>query len=224
MQHPRDNELVKAIKPGGDAKSQTKPQAKKDAAAKPQIRQGRQALMPDLRQTRKDLKTALAIMAGVDLLAAIVYFSPLVGSAESRRMQMNQLQTELNNKTRQVAPLKDLPKKVEIASKQIGDFYQKRFPTTELGDSDGTRQAGARKWGCDRVRENTSFPTKKSGTLQPVEMEYDLSGNYTSLAKFINAVERDEMFFVINSVTLGGEPHGAVKLNVKLETYLKAGS
>ena len=55
-------------------------------------------------------------------------------------------------------------------------------------------------------------------------MEADLSGNYTSLAKFINALERDEMFFIINSVTLGGEPQGPVKLNVKLETYLKAGS
>ena len=60
--------------------------------------------------------------------------------------------------------------------------------------------------------------------MQPVEMEYDLSGNYTALAKFINAVERDEMFFVINSITLGGEPRGAVKLTVKLETYVKAGA
>ena len=60
--------------------------------------------------------------------------------------------------------------------------------------------------------------------LQRVEMEADLAGNYTSLAKFINALERDEMFFIINSVTLGGQPQGPVKLNVKLETYLKAGS
>ena len=42
--------------------------------------------MPDLRQTRKNLTTALAIMGAVDLLAAIVYFSPLVGSAENRRI------------------------------------------------------------------------------------------------------------------------------------------
>ncbi len=179
--------------------------------------------MPDLRRTRKDLKTALAIMIAVDVVAAIVYFSPLVGSAESRRMQMNQLQTELNNKTRQVAPLKDLPKKVEVASKQIGDFYQKRFPTTnseiltELGklthDNGVVIEAGKYK-----------LPDEEVGHVQPVEMEYDISGNYTALAKFINAVERDEMFFVINSVTLGGEPRGAVKLNVKLETFLKAGS
>jgi len=32
------------------------------------------------------------------------------------------------------------------------------------------------------------------------------------------------MFFIINSVTLGGEPQGTVKLQVKLEAYLKAGS
>ena len=55
-------------------------------------------------------------------------------------------------------------------------------------------------------------------------MEADLSGSYTSLAHFINALERDEMFFVINSVTLGGEPQGTVKLSVKLETYLKMGT
>src|SRR6202050_1028498 len=95
--------------------------------------------MPDLRQTRKSLKAALAIMAGVDLLAALLYFSPLVGSAETRRMEMNLLQAELTTKTRQVAPLKDLPQKVVLASHQITDFYAKRFPSqdsqipTEIG-------------------------------------------------------------------------------------------
>jgi len=47
--------------------------------------------MPDLRQTRKKLKIALAVMAGVDLIALGVYISPLVGSAETRRQELNQL-------------------------------------------------------------------------------------------------------------------------------------
>src|SRR5258708_36327130 len=87
--------------------------------------------MHDLRQTRKKLKTARAVMAGVDLLAAVIYFSPLVGSAQTRREEMNSLQTELITKTREVAPLKDLPKKVVLAGHQINDFYKKRFPTQE---------------------------------------------------------------------------------------------
>jgi type IV pilus assembly protein PilO len=179
--------------------------------------------MPDLRRTRKNLKTAIAVMAGVDLLAAIVYFSPLVGSAESRRMEMNQLQTELNTKTRQVAPLKDLPQKVVLASHQINDFYKTRFPTqnsqivTEFG-----KLAAANGVAIEQVKYKLN--EAETGGLQPEEIEASLAGNYTSLARFINALERDEMFFIIDSVALGGQPQGQVKLSMKLETYLKAGS
>lgn len=179
--------------------------------------------MPDLRQTRKKMKLTLAVLAGVDLLAAVLYFSPVVGSAESRQIEKNQLQAELTAKTRQVAPLKDLPQKVNIAKGQISDFYRERFPSqnsqiyTELG-----KVAAANGVKIDQVRYKPADTT--SNGLLPIEMEADLSGSYASLAHFINAIERDEMFFVINSVTLGGEPQGAVKLSVKLEAYLKVGT
>jgi type IV pilus assembly protein PilO len=179
--------------------------------------------MPDLRKTRKDLKVAIGVMIALDVAAAVLYFSPLIGSAESRRMEMNQLQNELTLKTRQVAPLKDLPQKVNVASQEIGDFYKKRFPSensqilTEIGklaSANGVRiEQGRYKPG-----ENVTVG------LQQVNMEYDLGGSYTSLARFINAVERDEMFFIIDNVSLGGDPQGPVKLAVKLETYLKVGS
>jgi type IV pilus assembly protein PilO len=117
--------------------------------------------------------------------------------------------------------LKDLPHKGDVAGQQIADFYKKRFPSTnsqiltevgKLTSSNGVKiQSGKYKIGDEQL-----------GGLEPIQMEYDLEGNYSDLAKFINAVERDDMFFIINSVTLGGEPRGPVRLNVKLETYLKA--
>jgi len=179
--------------------------------------------MPDLRRTRKNLTTTLAIMAGIDLLAAIVYFSPLVGSAETRRQKQNTLQAELITKTHQVAPLKDLPQKVVLAGHQISDFYKTRLPSqesqilTELG-----KLAVAN--GVTIDQEKYKVDAAEAGGLQPVEIDADFAGNYTALAKFINALERDEMFFIINNVTLGGQQQGPVKLGVKLETYLKAGS
>jgi type IV pilus assembly protein PilO len=179
--------------------------------------------MPDLRQTRKNLTTALVIMAGVDLLAAVVYFSPLVGSAETRQQEMRQLQTELNLKTRQVAPLQNLPQKVALASNQINDFYKQRIPSQ---NSQIIAEFGKLAAANGVTIEQGNYKVKEEGPgkLQPVEMDADLAGNYTSLAKFINALERDQTFFIINSVTLGGEQQGPVKLNVKLETYLRAGS
>jgi len=179
--------------------------------------------MPDLRRTRKNLKTALAIMAAVDLLAAFVYFSPLIGSAETRRQELDTLQAELKLKTAQVAPLKDLPQKVVLAGHQISDFYKERFPTqesqilTELGKLTSANGVAIEHVKC-KVRD------AETGGLEPVEMEADFAGNYTALAKFINALERDGMFFIINSISLGAQQQGPVKLGVKLETYLKAGS
>ena len=179
--------------------------------------------MPDLRKTRKSLKTALAIMAGVDLLAAIAYFSPLVGSAETRRQEMLQLQAELTKETRAVAPLQNMPQKVLLANSQIVQFYKKRFPAQDWEIVDRFDKLAAAN-GVTVEQTRYKKDEEGAGRLQPVEIDADLAGNYTSLAHFINALERDEMFFIINSVTLGGEPQGPVKLSVKLEAYLKAGS
>jgi len=179
--------------------------------------------MPDLRQTRKDIKTSLAIMLAVDVVAVAVLISPLVGSTESRRQELNQLWTELQTKTRQVEPLRNLPAKVQTASRQIADFYKKRFPAqqsqilTEFG-----KLASAN--GITIEQAKYKVMEEETGQLHPVQMEAELSGNYVSLAKFINALERDDMFFLIRSIQLGGEQKGPIKLQMKLETYLKAGA
>jgi type IV pilus assembly protein PilO len=178
--------------------------------------------VPDLRHTRKNIKTALAIMAGIDLLALAIYVSPLVGSAESRRQQVAQLQAELKTKTQQVAPLQHLPEKVQVASRQISDFYKRRIPSQ---NSDIVAELGKLTSANGVTIEQVKYqPAEKpQGNLEPEQMEADLKGNYSSLAHFINALERDDMFFIIDSVSLGGEQQGPVTLKVKLESFLKMG-
>ena len=179
--------------------------------------------MPDLRQTRKSIKTVLAVLLAVDVVSAAVLFSPLVGSTDSRREELNQLRTELHAKTLQVAPLKDLDKKVITANHQITDFYKKRFPTQ---DSQIPTQFGKLAVANGVTIEQAKYKVSEDEMegLHPVELEANLSGNYVSLAKFINALERDDMFFIISSITLAGEQKGPIKLQVRLETYLKAGA
>jgi type IV pilus assembly protein PilO len=179
--------------------------------------------MPDLRQTRKHIKTALAIMAGVDVLALVLYLSPVIGTAESRHQQINQLQTELTTKTKDVAPLKDLPQRVQLANRQINDFYKRRIPSEQ---SQIVEELGKLQSATGVTIEEVKYKPaeKQQGNLQPEEMEADIKGNYSELARFINAVERDDMFFIIDGVRLDGEPQGPVKLKVKLEAFLRMGT
>jgi type IV pilus assembly protein PilO len=179
--------------------------------------------MPDLQHTRKSIKTSLAIMLAVDVVALVVLFSPLVGSTESRRQELNQLGSELQTKTRQVEPLRNMDKKVITANRQIAEFYKKRFPAQ---DSEIATQFGklAAANGVTIGQVKYKVLEEETGRLHPVEMEADLTGNYVSLARFINALERDDMFFIISSITLGGDEKGPIKLQMKLQTYLKAGA
>jgi Tfp pilus assembly protein PilO len=179
--------------------------------------------MPDLRQTRKNIKIALAALIGVDLVTVIVLFSPLVGSTESRRLELNQLWSELQTKTRQVEPLANLDQKVVTANRQITDFYKKRFPVQQ---SQILTQFGKLAAANGVIIEEAKYKENDTeiGRLVPVEVEADLSGNYRSLATFINALERDDMLFIINSITLAGEQNGPIRLQMKVETYLKVGA
>jgi len=176
--------------------------------------------MPDLRQSRKKIKTALGVLVAVDVIAVAVLIS--FGSTDSRRLELNQLWSELQNKTRQVEPLRNLDKKVILANRQIVDFYKKRFPAQ---DSQIATQFGKLAMANGVTIDSVKYGVKDSEIehLEPVEIEAELSGNYVSLAKFINALERDDMFFIINSIALGGQQKGPIKLQMKVETYLKAG-
>src|SRR6267154_561708 len=179
--------------------------------------------MPDLRQTRKNIKAALGILVAVDVIAVVALISPLVGSTESRRQQLDQLWGELQTKTHQVKPLTNLDKKVITANRQITDFYQKRFPSqgSQIATQFGKLAAAN---GVTIEQAKYKVLEEGAGRLHPVEMEAGLSGNYVSLAKFINALERDDMFFLISDITLAGAQKGPIKLQMKLVTYLKAGT
>lgn len=176
--------------------------------------------MPDLSQTRQKVKIALAAMAVVDLAAIIIYFSPLVGSQQSRQAQLNQLWQELRQKTREVEPLRGLDKKIPVAHNQIDQFYKDRLPSEDSAISEDIgKLAAANGVRIGSVKYSVKDPEPVG--VRRVEIEADLAGDYLQLVRFINALERDKLFFLIDSIVLGGEQAGTVKLQMKLETYLR---
>lgn len=179
--------------------------------------------MPDLRGTRHKVKIALASMAIVDLAAVIVYFSPLIGTPTARRNQLSGLWSELQQKTQEVQPLQGLDKKIPVAQKQIDGFYKDRFPTENSAISDDIGQLASQS-GVKVGSIKYDMKDPETLGLQPVEIDADLAGGYLQLVRFVNSLERDRMFFLVNNVHLGGEQNGIVRLQIKFETYLKAGT
>lgn len=177
--------------------------------------------MPDLRDTRRKLKIAIGAMLGLDVIAAAVLFSPLVGSTESRRQHMTDLWKELQSKTKQVEPLRGLDKKVVLAKQQIDGFYKDRLPAQDSAISAALGKIATQS-GVKIGQLKYNLKDADATGLRPMYIEAELSGDYLQLVRFINALERDKIFFIIDSVDLGGEQAGVVKLGMKLETYFKS--
>ena len=174
--------------------------------------------MADLRQTRKQLQIVIGALVLVDILALVVLFTPLGGSAEARQEQMNQL--NLQRKQRATAPWRGLDKKIPVAQKEIDDFYHDRLPEEDSAISADLGKL-ASETGVRMSSVKYSAKDAPIDGLQKMEIAADLSGDYLQLVRFVNALERNKLFFLVNNVELGSEQNGIVKLQIKLETYLR---
>ena len=178
--------------------------------------------MPELQGSRRKLKIAIGAMLAADVVAVAVLLSPLVGSAESRRIEMSRLSAELKQKTREVEPLRNIDKKVVLARGQINTFYKDRFVPR---DSDLATELGklASESGVKILQAKYKQEDATTGGVIPVEIEGNFSGDYLQLVRFINALERSKEFFTVDSIDLAGESSGPVKLAIKAHSYLRTG-
>jgi Tfp pilus assembly protein PilO len=179
--------------------------------------------VPDLGNSRRKLKIAIGAMLAADVVAAGILFSPLVGSANSRALEINELRAQLTKKTREVQPLRGMDKKIVLAKDQIGGFYKDRFAAK---DSDLTNELGklASENGVRIQQARYKEEEAESSGVIPVAIEGSFSGDYLQLVRFINTLERSKLFFSVDSVDLAGESAGPVKLEIMMHSYLRSGA
>jgi type IV pilus assembly protein PilO len=81
-----------------------------------------------------------------------------------------------------------------------------------------------KKQGVRLTRSQDIYPpvlVGSAGELTEMRIDASLSGDYRPLVQFINSLERDKMFFLIDTVTLTGQQSGTVNLRLHLKTYLR---
>ncbi len=179
--------------------------------------------MADIRQTRRKLIIAAAVMLVLDIVSIAILISPIGRGSREGRQKEAQLLSELQVKTRQTIPLRGLDAKIVNASKEIKSFYAARFPDNfaavparlnKLASEHGVKLSAA---------QYSTEPTDVPG-VNRVKIQAGIDGDYLKEAKFINAVERDRTFFIIDNVALGEQQKGDVHLQITFETYVRSAS
>lgn len=178
--------------------------------------------MASIGEIRKKWMPALVGLLLLDLACVGYLLSPAGRSRQARQREYYELRAELTNKKQEVLPTRGMDQKLKQASQDIVSFDEQRFPAQysavaeELGtlaSDTGVHFAGLKYDEKEATMEG----------LRKLNIEITLSGDYLQEVKFINGLERDKMFFLIDGVNLA-EQQGVVRLQLKLETYLRSGA
>jgi type IV pilus assembly protein PilO len=186
--------------------------------------------VPRLTARARALLTAMNLhFAGVAALAVLVLYliAHLVFVAQAVKSTnqdaLDGQRNELRAAEIAAKPLRGLDVKLVDSTKAADQFYAMRLPyaysqvAAELGVL--TKHAGVR---LARVQYSQDPVLSGSAALNEVHMDVSVSGDYRPVVQYINATERDKMFFVINGINLTGQQTGQVNLRIRLTTYLRA--
>lgn len=177
--------------------------------------------MTRLETLRRIILFLLGFLLLVDAGLAVYLLWP-GGSGAARRAQEQQLQQELAQKSKDVAPLVGIDKTLVSTRAQIKKFYEDRVPPSWSQISSELHKLQQEN---GIPTESYRYTTQDSGLpdVELVEVDTGVNTDYGKIAHFINALERDKYIFLIKQVSVSQQPTtGTVQFQIKFETFLKA--
>src|SRR5437879_4172806 len=188
--------------------------------------------MANVRDIRRKLRVAVAVLAGLNLLAAGALSYMMVRGTNLLPVEFHSLHQQVQNKKSVIVPPKTVDERVNQAREQIAHFYEDRFPNSsaaifetlgKVATENHVRlnQASYKATEAADAKDDAKVADVGFPGLRQVEIAATLSGNYVEAMKFINALERDKTFFIVDSVSLGDEKAGNVRLLIRVQTYLR---
>lgn len=179
-------------------------------------------------RARALLTTVNLHYAGVAALLVIVLYmaAHLVFITQSLHAHnadaLDQQHALLTTAELQARPLRGLDSKLADSTKAADAFYADRLPyaysqvLAELGTL--TKRTHVR---LVHVQYAQQPVLSGADSLIQVNIDAAVSGDYRPVVEFLNALERDHVFFFVNSINLTGQQTGQVNLRIRMTTFLR---
>jgi Tfp pilus assembly protein PilO len=151
----------------------------------------------------------------------------LPGSSPSAlAAQEKALQEQVNTLTREVAPLKGIDQQLARTRVDVKQFYEQKVPNQFSQISQHLeklmKDTGVSTQGIHYTQDRNDQKDKNDlPDVRRVGIDTTVSGEYSKVAHFINALEQDKFVFVIDQISLSSQESGVVSLQIKCETFLK---
>lgn len=178
--------------------------------------------MGNLAKTKRRFAIALTVFVIADL--ALLGFLLWPGSsASAQRAQEESLQQQSRSLAAEVAPLRGMDQKLIQTRADLKTLYQERIPAHWSVVSQELQRLTAETGVTAKAIKYNPVKSEKNALpdVQNIEIDTSITGEYSKVAHFINAIEQDKLLFIISQVALTGQEGGQVTLQIKFQTFIR---
>jgi len=178
-----------------------------------------------VKDPRVAARAVLGVLLLANLVAAVIAFKPFGGSAEDLMRQEQSLRGQLQDLQVRLAKSKALVEKVQRARSEGDQFLTKyvadrrtTFSTIEEELIKAAKDSGIKRREQSLVLE----PIEGSDTLSMMTITAGFEGNYASLTKFVNILDKSPRFLIIENMVAAPQQGGQnLTITLKLDAFVK---
>ena len=178
--------------------------------------------MANLNKVRKRFTRVLGILGAANLVLLVYLLWP-GSSVSSQAAEEQRLQQQYGGLHAEVAPLRGMDEILVQTRHDIAALNKERIPDQFSQISQEVEKV-VRQTGVSPQAIHYDPKNPEKGDLpgiQLIAIDTTITGEYSRVARFINALEQDKLFFVIDNIALNSHEGGQVSLRIKFETFLK---
>lgn len=179
-----------------------------------------------VKEPRVAMRALIGALLAANLAAAVVAFKPFGGSADDLRKEESQLQDQLAAAQARVAIGKRLVNKVQGASHDADEFLKKYVVDRRVSFSAINEELNRMATAAGVQFGQTAYSFQDivgSDTLKKLTINMGVAGNYASLMKFINLIDKSPRFLIIESMQTAAPQQNGQTLAVqfKVDTFVQ---
>jgi hypothetical protein len=178
-----------------------------------------------IRDPRVVMRAIIGALLAANLVAAVMAFKPFGGSADDLRRERVDTSRQLAQFQAHLENTRKLVEKVSKARREGDDFLAKYFSdrrttySTVIEELDKDSQAAGIK---PRDRNAELNEIEGSDTLMMMSLTAGYEGDYASLEKFVNLLDKSPRFLIIESMQAAPQQNGQMlTVSLKLDAFVK---
>jgi type IV pilus assembly protein PilO len=172
--------------------------------------------------SKKLIRGVLIVVVAVDLVLAGINWQ-MANSPHAPQAELNLLKKQYALQAADITRAEAIRKALPEIERQCDAFFQHDLRPVGSGYSSIVSDLGGMSRVAGLRTENLSFrqhPADKRGVIE-VDISGLVSGDYSSVVRFINGLEHSNTFYVLDGLSLAAGSAGELRLNLQMRTYFR---